>query len=165
MERLLSRALRIRVNNLNHLLRSNNLNFTKYTRSIASLNLSGQHQILPNSLNSTAYFNQKNQFHTTIRCFENKNDPPDDSADNPNDPSSTSPPPIPPPLPTMNALAPIQIPDVFPKVPLVAVARNPLFPRFVKMLEITNKDLIDLIRRKVNLNMPFIGIFLRRDEK
>jgi Lon-like ATP-dependent protease len=31
------------------------------------------------------------------------------------------------------------------------------------MLEITNKDLIELIRRKVKLNQPYAGIFLRKE--
>jgi hypothetical protein len=35
----------------------------------------------------------------------------------------------------MSALAPIQIPEYFPKVPLIAVSRNPLFPRFIKMVK------------------------------
>jgi Lon-like ATP-dependent protease len=39
-------------------------------------------------------------------------------------------------IPSMNALAPIQVPDFFPKVPLIAVSRNPLFPRFIKMIEV-----------------------------
>jgi hypothetical protein len=34
----------------------------------------------------------------------------------------------------MSALAPIQVPEYFPKVPLIAVSRNPLFPRFIKMV-------------------------------
>jgi Lon-like ATP-dependent protease len=31
------------------------------------------------------------------------------------------------------------------------------------MLEITNKDLMELIRRKVKLNQPYAGIFLRKE--
>ena len=34
------------------------------------------------------------------------------------------------------ALAPVAIPDVFPEVPLLPVSRNPIFPKFVKMLEV-----------------------------
>ena len=38
--------------------------------------------------------------------------------------------------PISQALAPLNIPDKFPDVPVLAVGRNPLFPRFVKMLEV-----------------------------
>lgn len=69
------------------------------------------------------------------------------------------------PIPPMSQLVPIQVPDVFPRVPLIAIPRNPLFPRFIKMIEITNKNLMDLIRRKVHLNVPFVGVFMRKDEK
>jgi hypothetical protein len=69
------------------------------------------------------------------------------------------------PLPSLVALAPIQIPDSFPKVPIVAISRNPLFPNFIKMLEITDKNLVELIRRKVYLNVPYIGVFMRKDDK
>ena len=36
-----------------------------------------------------------------------------------------------------HAIAPISVPDNFPEVPLLAVSRNPIFPRFVKMLEVS----------------------------
>lgn len=63
----------------------------------------------------------------------------------------------------MTALAPFTVPEVFPNVPLLAVDRNPCFPRFVKVLEIADQKLIELIRRKVRLNQPYAGLFLRRD--
>ena len=34
------------------------------------------------------------------------------------------------------ALAPVSIPDVFPEVPVLPISRNPIFPKFVKMLEV-----------------------------
>ena len=41
-------------------------------------------------------------------------------------------------IPSMAPLAPITaIPEFLPKVPLVAVSRNPLFPRFIRMLEVS----------------------------
>lgn len=68
-------------------------------------------------------------------------------------------------MPSMSALAPIQLPDFFPQVPCIAISRNPLFPRFIKMIEITDKRLTELVRRKVHLNMPFVGIFLRKEHE
>lgn len=65
-------------------------------------------------------------------------------------------------MPSMNALAPQTVPELLPQVPCLAIARNPLFPRFVKMLEITDPKLIELVRRKVHLNVPFVGVFMRK---
>ena len=62
-----------------------------------------------------------------------------------------------------NPLMPVEVPENYPIVPLIPVSRHPLFPKFIKMLEITNKDLIELIRRKVKLNQPYAGIFLRKE--
>ena len=35
-----------------------------------------------------------------------------------------------------HAIASVSIPDNFPEVPVLAISRNPIFPRFVKMLEV-----------------------------
>ncbi len=43
----------------------------------------------------------------------------------------------PPPPPEMTALTTMLVPEVFPNVPLVAVNRNPVFPRFIKIIEVT----------------------------
>lgn len=40
------------------------------------------------------------------------------------------------PIPSLVALAPLQIPDFLPRVPVIAINRNPLFPLFIKMLEV-----------------------------
>ena len=84
-----------------------------------------------------------------------------------------------------HAIAPINIPDHFPEVPVLPVTRNPVFPRFVKMLEVSagervmgrvcvkmnafqqiyDKDLIKLIRQRVKLMQPYAGAFLKKDDK
>ncbi len=38
--------------------------------------------------------------------------------------------------PASTALTPMTVPDVFPNVPIIAVKRNPVFPRFIKMIEV-----------------------------
>lgn len=38
--------------------------------------------------------------------------------------------------PQMTALTPMMIPEVFPNVPVIAVSRNPVFPRFIKIIEV-----------------------------
>ncbi|XP_069623965.1 lon protease homolog, mitochondrial isoform X2 [Ranitomeya imitator] len=66
--------------------------------------------------------------------------------------------------PVVTALTPLLVPDVFPNVPVIPVSRNPVFPRFVKILEVKNPILMALLRRKVRLAQPYAGVFLRRDD-
>uniref|UniRef100_A0A8C3HSD5 Lon protease homolog, mitochondrial n=1 Tax=Chrysemys picta bellii TaxID=8478 RepID=A0A8C3HSD5_CHRPI len=66
--------------------------------------------------------------------------------------------------PAMTALTPLLIPERFPNVPLIAVTRNPVFPRFIKILEVKNKKLVELLRRKVRLAQPYAGVFLKKDD-
>lgn len=82
--------------------------------------------------------------------------------------------------------APVVVPEVWPKVPLISVNRNPLFPRFIKLVEvcswinslskmsfkfeidfplqISSPALSNLIRRKIQLNQPYAGVFLRKND-
>lgn len=60
--------------------------------------------------------------------------------------------------------ATVAIPEVWPHLPVIATRRNPVFPRFMKILEVSNPVLIDLLRRKVKLNQPYAGIFMKKDE-
>lgn len=39
--------------------------------------------------------------------------------------------------PVVTALAPLVVPELFPNVPVIAVSRNPVFPRFVKIIEVS----------------------------
>nr|XP_033320792.1 lon protease homolog, mitochondrial isoform X1 [Megalopta genalis] len=61
--------------------------------------------------------------------------------------------------------ATVVVPEVWPHVPVIAINRNPVFPRFIKLIELSNPILMDLIRRKVKLNQPYIGIFLKKSEE
>jgi len=38
--------------------------------------------------------------------------------------------------PSVVALSPMTVPEVWPRVPVIAVRRHPLFPRFIKMIEV-----------------------------
>ena len=38
--------------------------------------------------------------------------------------------------PNVTALSPVTVPDMWPSVPVIAVRRNPVFPRFIKMIEV-----------------------------
>ncbi|XP_039273310.2 lon protease homolog, mitochondrial-like [Styela clava] len=66
--------------------------------------------------------------------------------------------------PPSGALSTTTIPDRFPHVPLLAVNRNPVFPRFIKMIEVKDVRLVELIRRKVNLSMPYAGVFVKKND-
>ena len=39
---------------------------------------------------------------------------------------------------SMVALSPMTVPEIWPQVPVIAVRRHPLFPRFIKMIEVEN---------------------------
>lgn len=41
--------------------------------------------------------------------------------------------------PVMTALTPLLVPEHFPNVPLIAVTRNPVFPRFIKIIEVRGR--------------------------
>ncbi|XP_014089309.2 lon protease homolog, mitochondrial isoform X1 [Bactrocera oleae] len=61
--------------------------------------------------------------------------------------------------------ATVAVPEVWPHLPLLATRRNPVFPRFMKILEVSNPIVIDLIRRKVKLNQPYVGVFMKKDNE
>lgn len=94
------------------------------------------------------------QFVTSRRTFCNKRDPEEDEGGLEPEPVSF----------TNQLPATVAIPEVWPHLPVIAAKRNPVFPRFMKILEVTNPMLIDLIRRKVKLNQPYAGIFLKKDD-
>lgn len=61
-------------------------------------------------------------------------------------------------------LSAVNVPDKWPVVPVIAVSRNPVFPKFIKLLEVSEPDLMELIRRKIRLSQPYAGVFLKRDD-
>ena len=87
--------------------------------------------LLGNSQNLGIVWTQTSEFHRTSFLLEkdddSKGDQPPDQSKIQNNNTSNSPLVMAP----MNALAPLQVPENFPNVPLVAVSRNPLFPRWV----------------------------------
>lgn len=61
------------------------------------------------------------------------------------------------------SIATIQVPDELPFLPLVTIAKPPLYPRLFRIVEISDPRLIALIKRKKALNQPFIGLFMRKN--
>ena len=47
----------------------------------------------------------------------------------------------------------------------MAVNRHPVFPKFIKIVEISDPKLIEIIRRKVKLNQPYAGIFVKKSDE
>lgn len=56
------------------------------------------------------------------------------------------------------------VPEEWPMLPLIATGRNPVFPRFIKIIEIGDSKLVSIIRRKVKMGQPYVGVFLKKDE-
>jgi len=59
----------------------------------------------------------------------------------------------------------VTVPDVWPILPIIAVNRHPVFPKFIKIIEIQDENLMEIVRRKVKLNQPYCGIFVKRDDE
>ena len=56
------------------------------------------------------------------------------------------------------------VPDVWPTVPVIALNKHPVFPKFIKIVEITNPTLMEILRRKVRLNRPYAGVFNKKND-
>jgi len=59
----------------------------------------------------------------------------------------------------------VTVPDVWPILPIIAVNRHPVFPKFIKIIEIQDENLMEIVRRKVKLNQPYCGIFVKKDDE
>ncbi|KAG4078424.1 hypothetical protein HA402_013135 [Bradysia odoriphaga] len=60
--------------------------------------------------------------------------------------------------------ATVGVPDVWPHLPVIAISGNPVFPRFMKIVEVTDPTLMNILRRKVKLREPYAGLFLKKDK-
>uniref|UniRef100_T1GQ42 Lon protease homolog n=1 Tax=Megaselia scalaris TaxID=36166 RepID=T1GQ42_MEGSC len=136
------------VGNLSRLIRSRNLLLVASRQS--SLRFTRIPQRIHQLTNKTS-FNLCNQFSRNFCSDRGKDDeiPPEDLA----------------PEIDNHLPATVAIPEVWPHLPMLATKRNPVFPRFMKILEVTNPMLIDLLRRKVKLNQPYVGVFMKKDNE
>ncbi|XP_074029026.1 lon protease homolog, mitochondrial isoform X2 [Leptinotarsa decemlineata] len=96
-----------------------------------------------------------NRFATSVRYFTSKSPEGSDDEPHPSPEEESFNPQLP---------ATVAVPEVWPHVPVIAISKNIVFPRFIKLIELTNPHLIELIRRKVKLNQPYCGIFLKKQE-
>ena len=58
-----------------------------------------------------------------------------------------------------------QVPEHWPIVPVLAVNKHPVFPKFIKIVEVTDERLVILLRRNVKLNQPYAGVFVKKDDQ
>ncbi|XP_037039119.1 lon protease homolog, mitochondrial [Bradysia coprophila] len=63
-----------------------------------------------------------------------------------------------------NLPATVAVPDVWPHLPVIAISGNPVFPRFMKIIEVSDPALMNILRRKVRLRQPYAGLFLKKDK-
>lgn len=131
-----------------------------------------KYQVLARSMTSVSLFVRKDTFpHETLtqtqgvkyRAFSSgpmngnggDNEDPFKSSDSPdgNGPESFQP---------SFALSPTHVPEHFPNVPIIALSANPLYPKFVKLLEINDPHLVKLLRQKIHLKVPYAGVFLKK---
>ena len=59
----------------------------------------------------------------------------------------------------------VTVPDVWPVVPVIAVNRHPVFPKFIKIIEVNDRNMMEIVRRKVKLNQPYCGIFVKKNDE
>ncbi|XP_032033100.2 lon protease homolog, mitochondrial [Hylobates moloch] len=64
--------------------------------------------------------------------------------------------------PVITALTPMTIPDVFPHLPLIAITRNPVFPRFIKIIEVMGGRLFSLPPPSVGDILPSMKAMFQR---
>ncbi|XP_031621137.1 lon protease homolog, mitochondrial [Contarinia nasturtii] len=56
------------------------------------------------------------------------------------------------------------VPEFYPRVPLIATT-YPVFPKFMKVFEITDPKLIKLLEWKLSMGEPYAGVFVRKNQE
>jgi len=141
-------------------LTSKSLRFNNNTRRLLSV-LQSRNCLLKDRNRVTSLEIQRLPTSIHGRNFCNKKDNDDPVEDVASSEAKTEEDGLPPPG---GALTSMSIPEVWPQVPVIAISRNPVFPRFIKIVELTDPNLMSLIRRKVKLNQPYAGVFMKKDE-
>eukprot|EP00730_Choanoeca_flexa_P020270 TRINITY_DN9909_c0_g1_i2.p1 TRINITY_DN9909_c0_g1~~TRINITY_DN9909_c0_g1_i2.p1 ORF type:complete len:953 (+),score=260.68 TRINITY_DN9909_c0_g1_i2:119-2977(+) len=61
-------------------------------------------------------------------------------------------------------VGPVQPPAFWPEAVVLPLARHPVFPKFVRMIEITDKAMVDRIQQLRRARHPFVGAFLLKPD-
>lgn len=51
-----------------------------------------------------------------------------------------------------------------PVLPIIATTSTPIFPKFIRIIEIQDPKLQKLILKNVQMKFPYAGIFVRKDD-
>jgi ATP-dependent Lon protease len=90
---------------------------------------------------------------------------PPSSSSNGDDPADSSQPPSPPKrTPTPSSIAKQSVPEVYPQVLALPIARRPLFPGFYKAVVVRNPAVVAAIKEMMKRGQPYLGAFLLKDE-
>lgn len=74
-------------------------------------------------------------------------------------PSNNSPPPS-----TPGSIAKQSVPEIYPQVLALPIARRPLFPGFYKAVVVRNPSVVAAIKEMMKRGQPYLGAFLLKDE-
>lgn len=75
-----------------------------------------------------------------------------------------SPPPPDPPSPPQTSISKQSVPEVYPEVLALPIARRPLFPGFYKAVVVRNPAVVAAIKEMMKRGQPYLGAFLLKDE-
>lgn len=92
---------------------------------------------------------------------------PPSSSSSSGDGSDSSEPPQPPTAhrtPTPSSIAKQSVPEVYPQVLALPIARRPLFPGFYKAVVVRNPAVVAAIKEMMKRGQPYLGAFLLKDE-
>ncbi|EMD33884.1 hypothetical protein CERSUDRAFT_117409 [Gelatoporia subvermispora B] len=82
-------------------------------------------------------------------------------------PDNSDPPPSPPPDPPSSQQTSISkqlVPEIYPQVLALPIARRPLFPGFYKAVVVRNPAVVASIKEMMRRGQPYLGAFLLKDE-
>ncbi|THH31516.1 hypothetical protein EUX98_g2674 [Antrodiella citrinella] len=86
-----------------------------------------------------------------------------DGSDNAGSDPPPSPPPDPP-APQQTSISKQSVPEIYPEVLALPIARRPLFPGFYKAVVIRNPAVVAAIKEMMRRGQPYLGAFLLKDE-
>lgn len=78
--------------------------------------------------------------------------------------SPPSPPPSSPPPSNPGSIAKQSVPEIYPQVLALPIARRPLFPGFYKAVVVRNPAVVAAIKEMMKRGQPYLGAFLLKDE-
>ena len=89
----------------------------------------------------------------------------DDPSDNSDPPSNLPPSALPPSQSqSQSSIAKQSVPEIYPQVLALPIARRPLFPGFYKAVVIRNPAVVSAIKEMMKRGQPYLGAFLLKDE-